>query len=215
MIDINVWLDIFREKLAETFGDRIVFVGIQGSYGRGEATESSDIDTVVILDHLSVADINTYNEMLDTLPHRELTCGFFCDEDTLLNWEESELFQFYYDTTPIVGSLDCLLERVDDAAICRAIKIGACNIYHGCVHNILYDKSEDIVRALYKSACFVIQAMVFRDAGKYVNQQKALVEAAEDKEKEIVSTFLGLRNGGKVEFDKMSRLLFEWAKGII
>ncbi len=32
------------------------FVGLQGSYGRGEATESSDIDIVVILDELTEFD---------------------------------------------------------------------------------------------------------------------------------------------------------------
>jgi len=47
-------------------------------------------------------------------------------------WEPSDLFQFYYDTTPIVGSLDELLIKIDKEAVDRAIKIGACNIYHGC-----------------------------------------------------------------------------------
>lgn len=66
----------FIQKLNEVFANRAWFVGLQGSYGRGEATESSDIDVVVILDELSAEDIQTYNDMLDTLPHRELICGF-------------------------------------------------------------------------------------------------------------------------------------------
>ena len=48
MIDIAVWMKIFLQKLNETFGDSIWFVGLQGSYGRGEATETSDIDMVVL-----------------------------------------------------------------------------------------------------------------------------------------------------------------------
>ena len=43
----------------------------------------------------------------------------------------------------------------DESAVNRAIKIGACNIFHGCVHNMLHEKSEDILRGLYKSAAFV------------------------------------------------------------
>ena len=39
MIDINNWMNIFLQKLEETFGERVWFVGLQGSYGRGEATE--------------------------------------------------------------------------------------------------------------------------------------------------------------------------------
>ena len=53
MIDIEPWLARFDRLLRETFGDRIQFAGLQGSYARGEATESSDIDLVVLLDALT------------------------------------------------------------------------------------------------------------------------------------------------------------------
>jgi len=43
-------------------------------------------------------------------------------------WETSDLFQFYYDTKPIKGSLDELLPRIDDFSVNRAIKTGVCNI---------------------------------------------------------------------------------------
>ena len=62
MIDITVWMKNFLQTLNETFGDRVWFVGLQGSYGRGEATETSDIDVVVILDELSTMDIQTRSE---------------------------------------------------------------------------------------------------------------------------------------------------------
>ena len=215
MVDIKVWMEEFLQKLDETFGKRIWFVGLQGSYGRGEATETSDIDTVVILDKLSSSDIKTYNEMLDTLPKRELICGFFSGKDEIANWEPSDLFQFYYDTKPIKGSLDELLERIDGSAVNRAIKIGACNIFHGCVHNMLYEKSEDILKGLYKSASFVVQAICFKESGKYITKQKDLLDNVSDDEKIIVETFIELKNGGRVEFDKMSEILFEWSKSHI
>ncbi len=43
MIDITLWMERSTELFRETFGERIYFVGLQGSYGRGEATEASDI----------------------------------------------------------------------------------------------------------------------------------------------------------------------------
>lgn len=147
MIDINLWMERFTELLKATFGNRIYFVGLQGSYGRGEATESSDIDVVVILDQLTVDDIKTYSHMIGTLPHRELICGFLSGKDELINWEPSDLFQFYYDTTPIEGSLDELLTRIDKEAVDRAIKTGACNIYHGCVQ-------YNGVGSVSRSACY-------------------------------------------------------------
>ncbi len=215
MIDIDLWMERYTKLLNETFGERIYFVGLQGSYGRGEATEASDIDTVAILDKLAAEDIKTYNAMLDNLPNREMMCGFLSGKDELLNWESSDLFQFYYDTTPIVGTLDELRAKIDNVAVDRAIKIGACNIYHGCVHNMLYGKSDDIVRGLYKSASFVIQAIAFKDTGKYIKHQKDLLEVVNNKEKEILNNIIALKNGAAVEFDTMSEHLFNWANELI
>ena len=215
MINITTWLDGFLKALHDTFEGRVWFVGLQGSYGRGEATETSDIDVVVILDELSASDIHKYNTMLDTLPHRELICGFVSGKNELLNWEPSDLFQFYYDTTPIKGSLDELLTVIDAVAVDRAIKIGACNVYHGCVHNMLHEKNDDILRGLYKSASFVVQAIAFKQTGKYIKYQKDLLGVVSAHERKIVETFLKLKNGDAVEFDIMSEELFAWAKNQI
>ena len=212
MIDISVWLKNFLQTLNKTFRERVWFVGLQGSYGRGEATETSDIDIVVILDELSVSDIQTYNAMLNTMPHRELICGFLSGKSEILNWEPSDLFQFCNDTTPIQGSLDEVLAVVDEGAVNRAIKIGACNIYHGCVHNMLHEKSEDALRGLYKSASFVVQAIAFKKTGKYVKHQSELRDVVSNEERLIVDTFLNLKNSGEINFDLMSEALFAWAK---
>ena len=210
MINISNFLNVFLQKLNDTFGSRIWFVGLQGSYGRGEATNASDIDIVVILDELSALDIKTYNNMLDTLSHRDLICGFLSGKDELMRWEPSDLFQFYYDTTPIMGTLDAILPLLDGVAIDRAIKIGACNVYHGCVHNMLHEKSEDILKGLYKSASFVIQAIAFRQTGQYFRKQIELMNVVSNEEKTIVDTFLKLKNGGDVEFQAASEALFAW-----
>lgn len=212
MIDITIWMQNFLQTLNKTFANRVWFVGLQGSYGRGEATETSDIDVVVILDELSVADIQTYNTMLNSLPNRELICGFLSGKQEIMNWEPSDLFQFCYDTTPIKGSLDEVLRVVDESAVKRAIKIGVCNIYHGCVHNMLCDKSEDILKGLYKSASFVVQAIVFLQTGNYVKRQEELLTVANSDEQAVINTFLNLKNGGAVDFIPMSKILFAWAK---
>ena len=212
MIDITAWTKNFLQTLNETFSNRVWFVGLQGSYGRGEARDASDIDIVVILDQLSASDIQVYNAMLDSLPHRELICGFLSGKNEILGWEPSDLFQFYYDTTPIKGSLDELLTVIDETAVGRAIKIGACNIYHGCVHNMLHEKSDDILRGLYKSASFVVQAIVFQQTGTYIKHQKELLSVASSDEQTIVNTFLDLKNGGAVDFSVASEALFAFAK---
>ena len=212
MIDITAWTKNFLHTLNETFRGRVWFVGLQGSYGRDEATETSDIDIVVILDELSAMDIQTYHNMLDTMSHRELICGFLSGKKEIMNWEPSDLFQFCHDTTPIKGSLDEVMAVIDESAVDRAIKIGACNIYHGCVHNMLHDKSEDVLKGLYKSASFVVQAIAFKQTGKYIRLQKDLLQVVSSNEQVIVETFMNLKNGGTVDFNLMSETLFAWSK---
>ena len=212
MIDITAWMNDFLQKLNKTFGNRVWFVGLQGSYGRGEATEASDIDIVVILDELSAIDIQTYNNMLDVLPNRDMICGFLSGKKEIMNWESSDLFQFCHDTTPIRGSLNEVMAVIDENAVNRAIKIGVCNIFHGCVHNMLYEKSEDILRGLYKSASFVVQAIAFKQTGSYISHQKELLKVVSSDERVIIETFLNLKTGEMADFNSVSQTLFAWSK---
>lgn len=212
MININSWIDTFIIKLKETFENRVWFVGLQGSYNRGEATETSDIDVVVILDKLSPDDIHNYSVMLDTLSHREIICGFLSGREEILSWEPSDLFQFCNDTTPIIGSLDDVLALIDESAINRAIKINVCNIYHGCVHNMIHEKSEDILRSLYKSASFAVQAIAFKQTGKYTKHQKDLLFITSPNERNIIETFVQYKSNLSVDFEKASQALFLWSK---
>ena len=80
------------------------------------------------------------------------------------------------------------------------------------MHNILYEKSEDILRGLYKSASFTLQAIAFRSAGKYIRKQTDLLSLLSAEDRVICETFINLKNGDKVEFDTMSDYLFNWAK---
>ena len=215
MIDISSWSKLFCKQLSECFGDRVWFLGLQGSYGRGEAGEHSDLDLVLILDQLDAADIAKYNSMLNNLPHRELMCGFLSGRRELQRWEPSDLFQFYHDTKPLVGSLDALIPLLDQEAVERAIKIGACGIYHGCVHNMVHDKSDEVLKGLYKSAVFVLQAVAYRSTGRYFGRQADLLPELFDLDRSILETALALKQGSAVEFTPMSEALFAWAQNLI
>ena len=76
MLDINLWMKDFTELIKSIFGDRLEFIGLQGSRGRGEAGEHSDIDVVVILDNLEIADLLIYDYAISNLLFRELICGY-------------------------------------------------------------------------------------------------------------------------------------------
>lgn len=93
--NMEFWIDDFKEKLLQSFGDRIICFGLQGSYGRGEQTSTSDIDVVVILDRVSFSDLQTYRKVLDTNGCREMLCGFVAGKEELLAWEKYDLLQLY------------------------------------------------------------------------------------------------------------------------
>ena len=48
--NINQWIKTYAETVQQQFGGRVWFIGLQGSYGRDEATSTSDIDVVLILE---------------------------------------------------------------------------------------------------------------------------------------------------------------------
>ena len=215
MFEIGPWLTVFTQLLRVTFGERIWFAGLQGSYARGEATESSDIDMVVILDTLTAEDIASYDAMLDLIEHRERVCGFLSGKEELLHWEPSEMFQFCQDTRPVIGTLDDVLAAVGPADIDRAILNGACDIYHSCVHNMLYEKDEGILRGLYKTATFTIRASTFRRTGKYCSRLDELLHFLDAADREIVQAYLSMKAGTPVDFAHASKMLFSWAKEMI
>lgn len=215
MIDLDIWIKNYLNAVDACFPERAWFVGLQGSYGRGEATEDSDIDMVVILDHVTEEDLIRYRRMLDTLPYRDRQCGFLSGREEIFSWDPADLFQLFFDTTPLRGSLEELRILLDDSAVERAIKMGCCNIYHGCVHNMLYGRSENVLMGLYKAASFVVQAICYRSTGVYVRRIPQLRKYLSTAEREIVDTFLELKRGGSVDLDEMSRRLFTWVGGRI
>lgn len=215
MILLDEWIPCFLKNVQSVFGERIYFVGLQGSYGRGEANEKSDIDIVVILDKLEIDDIRAYNDMLDGLSDRDLICGFLAGKDELLHWELSELFQLYFDTTPLVGTLDELTELFSDEDITRAARMGAGNIYHACVHNMLYEKSADIVKGLLKSVSFVIQADYYRRTGTYIRKQQELILAVNEQERAMLERYQLVRAGADIPLEETSEMMFYWVKEVL
>jgi len=216
--NINTWMKGYLDGLKALFGSRLLFAGLQGSYGRDEATAGSDVDAVVILDQATPGDLKAYGAMLDTLLHREKVCGFISGRQELLNWERSDLFQFYHDTTPVFGSIDFLLPQINKEDIHRAIRIGACNIYHLCGHNMVHEKDAEILKNLFKSAAFTVQAVYCDQTGAYIKQKAELIPLLQPQEREILQTVINLKqqpNMAQTEFDRLSDLLFNWAAGLI
>ena len=103
MFDLNEYLRDLTEECRAVFGERLLYLGLQGSYMRGEATEKSDIDVMVILDRLLVSDMDAYREILVKIGYFEKSCGFICGRDEMLRWNPLEVCQLRHTTKDLYG----------------------------------------------------------------------------------------------------------------
>lgn len=206
---IEKWLYEFVQRIKEAFPERIVFIGIQGSYARQEATENSDIDVVVIFDALNYKDIKFYDKIISGFEMREKICGFISGKKELENWDRADLFQFYHDTIALYGNLDFIKNLITFEDVVHAVKLGACNIYHMSVHNAVHEKSREILKALLKTAFFVAQANYYLEHKEYIGKRKILIQKANPDDSEILSLQY------TDDFDKVSEALIEWSSALI
>lgn len=218
MLNIQEWIEQFQKEILLNFKERICFIGLQGSYARGEATENSDIDVVVIFDTLTVDDLKQYDQIISQMSYREKICGFLSGRDEIICWEKSDLFQFYYDTKPIYKNLDFILPFIKQENIKQAILIGSCNIYHTCCHNMIHEKSMTILKALYKQSIFVLQAKYFLNTHQYIHKKKELIDKLDLEDKKIINLYFNIQLEEKImndNFDNYSNQLFIWSSQLI
>lgn len=150
-----------------------MFVGVQGSYRRGEQHNESDIDAVVILDTLFFDDLTEYKEVLLTMPENDKACGFISGKQELINWPKHELFQFKQDTRPFYRTLHELLPDIEDKDVADSIEISAPGIYHLCGHTAVHEPSNiDVIKSMYKGAFFILQALHYLRSGDYISKKK-------------------------------------------
>lgn len=218
MVDIEKWMQTFQKSVYEAFGNRILFIGLQGSYGRGEADENSDIDVVLILDAVSLCDLKEYRKTIENLAHREKICGFVAGKNELAGWDRTDLFQFYYDTAPVMGTMDAIISAPGrQEARCAALS-GACEIYHGTSHNFLHKRSPAVLHAFCKLAAFALRAKYFYETGNFYKTRSELYGAASDPERFILNAELEWKGRTKfsdADFEEITRALIIWSSEII
>ena len=215
MIDARRWVDELKGKLVDTFGERLLFVGFQGSYKRGEATEESDIDVVAILDRLDLPELSTYRALVAEMPHAEMACGFIAGRDELQSWPRFEIFQMGRETEALHGSLAGLLPPVTEADVRLSVQIAASGLYHLLCHTYLYGKGEERTGALlgaYKSLFFVLQLVHYLATGIYCGTKAELLEALDGAEVELLRTSIEVKRAGlQGDPDEHFRKLIGWA----
>ena len=148
MVDINRYLFDLCQLLKSNFGERLVYVGLQGSYLRGEATDHSDIDIMAVIDGLTAEDLKQYRAIIDHLPYSDHSCGFICSKDDLAAWNPLEICNLLHSTRDYYGVLSDIIPTycVDDVR--NFVKMSLNNIYHEICHRYIHGSTEKNVEAL-------------------------------------------------------------------
>ena len=216
MMDMQNWMEVYIRAVRAAFGDRVRYVGLQGSRGRGEAGPDSDIDVVCILDSCSLRDLEIYREAVKGLPDRDKLCGFVSGAAELAAWDRGELFQFRRDTTDWCGHLADLLPPEEPGDARRALHQGACGLYHLCCHNFLHGRSREAVAEACKAAVFLLQAKTYLEQGVYCRRRADLTRHLTGIDLEILQTAQALKAGEcRGDLTALTDRLLTWCRGVI
>ena len=213
MVSIDQWMERLTGGLKDTFGSRLLFVGLQGSYGRGEAGEDSDIDVVTVLDKLEVSDLDAYRALVRTMPEGEKACGFICGAEDLRRWPRYDLAQLGQDTVPVYGSFRELLPPRSREDLAEAARNGASMLYHALCHSYLYGKGLDGLQQRCKEAFFVLRALHEWRTGEYVPTRRELTQRTAGAEREILRCAMGAEPSVSPEI--LMEHLLTWAKSVL
>ena len=137
MFDLDKYLADLIMKCRSAFGERLLYMGLQGSWLRGEAHENSDIDVMVILDRFSVRDMDTYRGILKEIGSYEKSCGFICGKDEMKRWSPLAVCQLRQTTKDLVGNLTDYLPPATREDEINYVKLSLGNLYHELCHRYI------------------------------------------------------------------------------
>ncbi|MBD5521981.1 MAG: nucleotidyltransferase domain-containing protein [Lachnospiraceae bacterium] len=215
MFRVDEYLNKLIISMKDVFGDRLLYVGLQGSYLREEATENSDIDIMVIIDSLSVQDLDSYREIITQMEHYEKSCGFICGMDEFSKWNPLELCHILYSTKDYYGKLSLLIPEYREADIINYIKISLGNMYHEMCHRYLHAdriKNYQQLPMTYKNVFFILQNIYYLRTGVFCLTKKELLCKLDETDKEIMTMSSEINSNEIYDFEQAFEKLFLWCQ---
>ena len=218
MVDIESYIGQLIVLLRDCFGVRLTYVGLQGSYLRGEATDNSDIDIMVVIDELSVSDLDAYRFAIQSLEYFDKSCGFICSKEDMANWNPLEICNILNGTKDYFGTLKELVPAYTDKDIRNFVKMSVNNLYHELCHRYIHaDRNKSIAKLprTYKGVFFILQNMYYLTHGKFVATKAELLQLLDGESRAVLERSLSLNNGGEYDFEESFELLFTWCQEIL
>lgn len=218
MIRIEEYIDGLTDILADAFGERLVYIGLQGSYLRNEATENSDIDIMAVIDDISVEDLDTYRQALVSIGNFDKSCGFICGRADLSHWNPLELCHLLNTTKDYYGELKNLVPAYTMEDERNYVKFSLNNLYHEICHRYIHaDREHNISRlpVTCKSVFYIVQHLHYLRTGNFVPTKRELLECVQDEDKAVLELSVLLRNDDGYDFDRAFSLLFRWCQSAL
>lgn len=218
MIDIEKYITKLIQLLSQSFGDRLIYVGLQGSYLRGEATQQSDVDIMVVIDELRVQDLTTYRTAIQTLEHFDRSCGFICSKRDITCWNPLEIGHLLNTTKDYYGTLCGLVPAYTETDMRNFVKMSVNNLYHEISHRYIhanYDKNVANLPRSYKSVFFILQNLYYLTHGKFVNTKAELLSKLDGKDHAVLKHAIEINQYSVYNFEENFTLLFEWCQNVL
>ena len=215
MVDIDQYLNDLIAECKIVFSDGLLYVGLQGSYLRGEANEDSDIDIMLILDRFCVEDMDAYRAVLKRIGHFEKSCGFICGKEDMERWNPLEVCHLKYTTKDLFGSLCDFLPSASEQDEINYVKLCVGNLYHELCHRYIHSDREKNIRKLRdssKAAFFLVQNLYYLESGIFAATKRELKALVSEEDREMLSLGdLTTEN----DFGKAFRCAFQWCRNAL
>lgn len=215
MLDANAYISQFTACLQQKYGARLLYVGLQGSYLRGEATEHSDLDLMVVVEGLSVPDLDAYRDVIQSVGEPEKACGFICSREDLAHWNPLELCHLLHSTKDYYGQLAPLLPPYTQENLRDYIKLSINELYHALCHRYLHASQEANRAALpaaYKPVFFILQDLYYLEHGRFIQAKAELLPLLTGQDRLVLAAALRLAKGETLPFEGAFSLLFSWCQ---
>ncbi|MCR4885168.1 MAG: nucleotidyltransferase domain-containing protein [Clostridiales bacterium] len=212
MFDLDKYLADLILNCRSVFRERLLYMGLQGSWLRGEAHENSDIDIMVILDGFSVQDMDIYRGILEKTGFYERSCGFICGKEEMKRWNPLEVCQLCHTTKDLLGVLTDFLPHATGDDEINYVKLSLGNLYHELCHRYIHadrDKNAARFRGTCKNVFYLIQNLHFLESGCFILSKKELKEAVAQEDR-LILELDELPDG--YDFDQAFSSLFVWCQ---
>ena len=219
MQNITQYIEDMIADLRSSFGARLLYVGLQGSYLRGEAHDGSDLDLMVIIDALTKDDLDLYRACLENRGDEIPSCGFLCGRKELSAWNPMEILHVLHSTKDLLGTLAPLLPAVTMEDHRHFVQLSAGNLYHALCHRYVHGGEEGRAVSIgshEKELYFLLSDLHYLRTGDFPPTRNALYEVLSPCDRAVWDAVKEARDDPDgCDYDAAFARVFAWCQAVL